>query len=305
LTIYLHKTNSYKSHAREVFPGAWNIFQGGWLCIWALATMSENHRLSLDSILRAIDLEERVPSPLSRPRSASPQLSSSRESQANVIPITQLDVNTVLLQARAFYKTGWKSENKVYDPKQLADLGILEEDKHRNRNSNAIQAKENVASLRATPITPDAAYGQHIVETDQSAGNCGEMCAVVAYYAQALATWRQGVCNIYICKVLPPGNHSFVVLSGNGSMPNHHRLAQTSSVIGRNFWAIDCWMNIACPLNQYLPNAMTKMNQWARQGKGITSRDPELRRDIVYNLRDGRYQNYMMQSGVRHFLATH
>ncbi|MCU1248902.1 MAG: hypothetical protein JWQ49_1931 [Edaphobacter sp.] len=271
------------------------------ICITGFLSMVTSHggkmlgdrRFSLNASLFAIAREERAPSPISRPFSAPPGLP--LQAGANtVIPITQGDANRLLAQARAIYKGGWKSGNKIY----ISEPGAPPQQKHLIRNANAQSAKDHIPELRTQAFEPPSAYGQMIVEDDQHAGNCGEMSAVVAYYCQFLPSWQQGACRVYYCKVLHPGDHAFIVLSGNGMPPPYHRLAQTSLLIGANFWVVDCWLNIACPFGQYLNRAIDKLREWGLQRKGIKSGH------TLYDLRDGKYQENMRRSGLRYSLAT-
>jgi hypothetical protein len=196
------------------------------------------------------------------------------------MPLDQSDVTFLLWIARNHYRSGLKSSNKIYAnpifPKQA------------RRNINAQDAQTKIDELRANRSATQTSveYGRSLLDNNTSFGNCDEMCAVVL---EVCRHHLGGRCKRALSIYIDPGDHVFVLLSEDGSLPDfsawqagHPQVnpdpgdvagnIQGLSYAGDTFWVIDCWLNVACRAAEYPLRARMKLNSWAAQNKHVKTK---------------------------------
>ncbi|SRR5258708_5777647 len=186
--------------------------------------------------------------------------------------MTEMEITSVLRQARAHYKGGYKSSNKVYaqnnTPKERARNNIVDDPNPIGHDILALRR-----SLRPYGLNMEQ-KGEHYLTSGITYGNCGEMAAV----ALRLCRLRFGPrIPVFTAELRPPGDHIFLVLSVNGRRPSSMAINvyQLSREDPANFWVIDCWSNVACSVRDYPHRLRTKFKKWATDGKEIVDMEGE------------------------------
>jgi hypothetical protein len=184
--------------------------------------------------------------------------------------ISQDDVDSILEQARRFYKAGGKSTNKRYDIANIPNP--TEKHTRRNEGRDEKTAARNAFRTDAKSARMTwAQVGQEIIVRNHQIGNCAEMSAVAVHLCIRRLSGRYG--QMYIGHLRHPGDHNFVVLSIDGSMPPWTAILAMRGIRDNNFWVIDCWANIACPAMQYPNELNNKIKSWSEQMKQVRSRE--------------------------------
>ena len=215
------------------------------------------------------------------------------------MPFSQQDADRILALARTFYKGRSKSANKIY-PMEAA---FAPENTERGmkmfqRTLTANQVNNNLEKLRENrPGMTVPSYGWQLYMNDKGEGNCAEMSSVVASFLRQSGMLSQGSAKMFWMDVNPPGDHNFIVVSSNGFKPfwasiNGMRFSTD------NFWALDCWFNVACPAPDYYRKISEKLTKWASEQKQI--REANAARDgwIYHDLNQQNYLNRLSMSRV-------
>jgi hypothetical protein len=216
--------------------------------------------------------------------------------------INQSDVDNVLGQARQFYKRSLKSSNKVYD---LSRVSVLNNMKYSQRNANADQSnleRAKQSELADSRNISDNEFGRWLYVNGFKAGNCPEMSAIALHLAATLLAKRFKAS--FIVTVNYPGDHVFVLLSVNGDQPTWMHIPNMGRETGDNFWIIDCWFNIACPVQLYLLKVWQKLDQWAAQGKDILAEESQSSGTNRYDLREDKYRNNLLMGRLTYSNVT-
>ena len=195
------------------------------------------------------------------------------------MPIVRADVGHVLGRARAFYKRGDKSTNKVYlnpavdaDDPDNPDIR-RESDKRYDRNFNALDEDNDLRRWNETlPFGADE--GALIVDNEFTRGNCEKMAKVVLYYCRRSATLLPKGPRFHMAEVVVPNffTHVFVVVSEPCvtmfEFPTIARMASRNPPAS-GAWVIDCWLNVACRAPEYASQLRAKMDAWRAYGKVV------------------------------------
>ena len=186
------------------------------------------------------------------------------------MPIIQADVDGVLEQARAFYKGGGKTTNKVYlnigDPDDIPP-------KRWDRNDEAEDEDNEIMNWEMS-VPPGVDEGALIVNEGFRRGNCQLMSKVVRYYSERSAPLLNKRASLCTAEVLIRGlfSHVFVVVSDPHvrmfEYPTVARMANAHPPAS-GAWVIDCWANLACPAPEYGSRLRAKMDTWRAYGKVV------------------------------------
>jgi hypothetical protein len=168
---------------------------------------------------------------------------------------------------RIFYKSGLKSGNKIYQPSGPNSRGVQ---KWRKRYENHLIANENMPSSRAMVRALDLSMtetGNYLIEHEVKWGNCTEMAFVLA---ARLRLCDCGSSTIYFAAIKHPGDHAFIIVSLDGTPPpSKARVLDFRNWNGRGFQAVDPWMNICCPINEYPSLGVNKLRKWSSVDKKV------------------------------------
>lgn len=212
--------------------------------------------------------------------------------------VTQIDVDVLLHRARFFYKgpelkpddhssaayirykqAQLKSSNKSYPSPRLEEVEKDPADpKYLARKANIQKSRAALKAFRewfnnSSPLLRD--YGSELLSEGMRAGNCMEMTAVVISIFTQDALLRSKFEKVYLAYLNDPGDHGFAVLSVDGSAPkwmNISAMLSGSESYENNFWAVDCWFNIASPAHLFCGLVRQKLQKWEAAGKMITAK---------------------------------
>lgn len=190
------------------------------------------------------------------------------------MPITEMQIKSVLAQARTHYKGGYKSSNKVYTNEDTPKAK-LRNDIVYGTDADPHPVPSQIVALRKFLKPFDLTMqrkGEFIINSGITYGNCGEMAAVALQICRLQI--GPGV-PAFTATLQPPGDHIFLVLSADGSSPsprafNAYQLSRENPT---NFWVIDCWSNVAGSVKDYPNQLRAKFSSWANQEKRIVGTD--------------------------------
>jgi hypothetical protein len=183
--------------------------------------------------------------------------------------ITTIDATRVLRNARAFYKGGQKSLNKMYlDP---------DTPKKELRNDNAVNSVDDMAELPRKIMENQrtlATSGEYLVSNNITYGNCDEMAQVSIYFALADPKMSPKMQHLRLASAdWGAANHGFMLVSDGPKLPQEGGERpfgikdQFRSPDNSGVWVVDTWMNIACRAEHYEERVREKCTQWQEQGK--------------------------------------
>jgi hypothetical protein len=195
------------------------------------------------------------------------------------------ECQAINVKVRAFFKPGNKSGNKRY---YVNHGGVAEQEKidrlHDDglegqagvRNFNSVNANDQVKTFRKegksrTYAQDAAALVLQKTDTFTPAGNCSEMAALSARYADETKLAPRKC--IYIGEFDEPGDHTFCLVSARELSElerKHATLAEfTETKLAMRSFIIDPWLNVACRGRFYLFSANLQLNRWHIRGKRI------------------------------------
>jgi hypothetical protein len=167
--------------------------------------------------------------------------------------------------ARAHYKDGDKSTNKIYD---IVAPSVYDHEKYifkalkREDGANLSLQKANVSPLRVGNFDD---IGKRIADTNSKYGNCVEMNCLAGY----LIRRKYPAAQIWGISVNSPGDHFFILVNDLPAASNIKSFAGLSRTIPA--CVVDVWLNTCCLAVDYPLRAMVKLKNWSAEGKRITS----------------------------------
>jgi hypothetical protein len=214
--------------------------------------------------------------------SPKPLLEASREELMEAFhsspELTTEDAELLLKTTRAFYKNGTKSDNKFYQPEAR--------EKHAIRNRNRATSRPTIEAVRSWDEAKNndvLGVGARLLSDRLTAGNCEEMSAVAVKLSQQYLSHK---CKAAFTIGCDPGDHTFILLSKDGSEPpilksdeNEEeglRAGRWGSIATmhdpeNNFLVVDPWLNVASPASFYQTKIRRQVTKWEEQGKFISS----------------------------------
>lgn len=197
--------------------------------------------------------------------------------------IQQSDVDELLRLGRNFYKGGSKSGNKLY-----ADMSL---DKYGQRMANATHAMLETeqawnAYIAAHPeyaqrgAVSQSGYGAFLYNRGVTAGNCGEMAAVITHLGLTQSTMAQKATHHITAETrgaVGQPDHAFNIYFNIETHPNlrwpppFKTINEIAAHDTEGMWAIDLWSKVACPLSMYVTEVQNKAATWQTQSKMVAS----------------------------------
>ncbi|WP_152613421.1 hypothetical protein [Inquilinus limosus] len=181
------------------------------------------------------------------------------------MPVREQDIRRIFNDARAHYKDGEKSTNKLYD---LTAPSVYDTDKivfkalKRDFNIQLSIQKVHENPLRVGNYDN---IGEKIYKDNAKYGNCVEMNCLAGY----LIRREFPTADIWGISITPPGDHFFVIVN---DLPYARNITEMSGLPrDTSSFVVDVWMNICCPAVDYKLNALVKLKNWSAEGKRITS----------------------------------
>jgi arginyl-tRNA synthetase len=212
------------------------------------------------------------------------------------MPFSQQDADRTLRNARAFYKGGSKSANKIYPVDKAVATGDTKGLKMFQRTLTANEVNLKLERVREhRPGMTVADYGWHLYMKELTEGNCAEMNSVVASLLRQTGLVSKDDAKMFWMDVNPPGDHNFIVVSSDGSSPDWANISGMRVSTG-NFWAIDCWLNVACPAGDYPRRISEKLAKWASDWKQIRQANAAGDGWIYHDLGQQTYLNQLSTS---------
>ena len=194
--------------------------------------------------------------------------------------VTRKKVIDAYDEARAFYDSGYKSNNKAYNeaftldgrrdqlvaatansPRPLSadEATARVAARHKNQGLSIPKARE-INTDRQSPLQIGAAY----VRAANTAGNCGEMACVMMYFAE-----KHGISSDEMW--LATATNSNTTHWSRGKMVFGHSWAQLGSEskgLGLIMYA-DPWAGVCCLKSDYPRELKLQLDKWQRQGKRV------------------------------------
>lgn len=179
----------------------------------------------------------------------------------------QLLADQVYREARAHFKGGTKSGNKIYSRNQPRARRAKIDTRATNAAAftAAWEASPNAFVFRGSGMTL-LSLGNLLLNSGNTYGQCAEMCALTAalFYRRSHAPLKIAVTLQF--------DHALVLI---GTLPHvcNSMAALARTPPDMNCWAVDVWAGISCHPAEYLAQFHNKMLWWQAQGKLVALRD--------------------------------
>jgi hypothetical protein len=178
--------------------------------------------------------------------------------------------------ARFWFKTGDKSNNKVYGENSSMDPAKIQ-----RRAVGIERGDPKRGDIRKWPYQfgGSVAFGNRLIDQSIKVGNCSEMSCVALALASKLCSVDTP---LWLGVLDEPADHTFALVGTAlprllGNRPTRitdlNRLTSGTASDGDGLYVVDVWAGICCHVSEYESRFRSQMQKWSGQGKLIDTDD--------------------------------